>query len=64
MSKKLGRLDFQERAREKQAARDADEADLASGRRSAEEIGRANDMFAALGPGGLRNAKIYFPEKK
>ena len=30
----IGRLDFQQRSREKQAARDADAADLASGRRT------------------------------
>ena len=62
--KKSGHLDFNERAREKQAARDADARDLASGRRSAAEISRSNNMFAALGPSALKNARIIFPEKK
>ena len=62
--KKAGRLNFAERAREKQAARDADAADLASGRRSAAEISHSNNMFAALGPEALRNARMIIPEKK
>jgi hypothetical protein len=57
-------FDFDQRAREKQLMRDADQHDLESGRRSAQEIGEANNMFAALGPGGLRNARIVFPERK
>lgn len=62
--KKAGRLNFAERAREKQAARDADAADLASGRRSEAEISRSNNMFAALGPEALRKARMIIPEKK
>ena len=57
-------FDFDERAREKQRSRDADEADLKSGRRSAIQINVANNMFSALEPGTLRNAKVHFPEAK
>ena len=64
LMKKVGCLDFRERIREKQAARDADAEDLASGRRSAAEISRSNNMFSGLGPGVLRNARVIFPEKK
>ena len=64
MAKKLGVLDLEQRVREKQAQRDADTQDLASGRRSAKEINRANSMFGALDPSVLRNAKIIFPEKR
>lgn len=60
--KKPGRLDFAQRAREKEAARAADAHDLASGRRSAAEIAEANNMFAAFGP-ALRKARIRTPEK-
>lgn len=62
--KKAGRLDFEQRAREKQASRDADEADLKSGRRSAAEISHSNNMFSGLGPSALRNARLIFPEKR
>ena len=58
------RLDFRERVREKEAARDADAEDMASGRRSAAEISRSNNMFSGLGPDALRNARVIFPEKK
>ena len=61
--RKIGRLDFKQRAREKQLARDADAADLASGRRSAEEIARSNSMFGAFDPSVLENARIIHPEK-
>lgn len=64
MPKDPGHLDFQQRAREKQAARDADELALASGRLSAQQINEKNSMFSALGPNALRNAKVIFPEKK
>ena len=64
LMKKGGRLDSSEQAREKQAARDADAHDLASGRRSAAEIQHANNMFSALGPAALRNARVIFPEKE
>ena len=59
-----GRLNPGQRAREKQASRDADQRDLASGRRSAAEISHANNMFSGLGPSALRNARVIFPEKK
>ena len=62
--KKAGHLDFEKRAREKQAARDADEADLVSGRRSGTEISHSNNMFTALGPSALKNARMKIPEKK
>ena len=61
---KFGRLDFEQHAREKQLAREANSRDLESGRRSAEELNRANNIFAALGPAVLRNARIICPEKK
>jgi len=60
---KIGRLDWKQRAREKQLARDADAADLASGRRSAEEIARSNSMFGAFDPSVLQKARIIHPEK-
>jgi hypothetical protein len=62
--KKYGRLDFEQHAREKQLAREADARDLESGRRSAEELNRANNLFAALGPSALRNVRIICPELK
>jgi hypothetical protein len=62
--KKHGRLDFEQRAREKQLAREADEDDLQSGRRSAEEIRQSNSMFAGLDDGVFDRARIIFPEKK
>jgi hypothetical protein len=43
------------RIREKQAARDQDDADLASGRVSAAELARRNDFFVGL---DVRNAEI------
>jgi hypothetical protein len=61
--RKVGRLDFKQRAREKQLARDADEADLASGRSSADEIARSNSMFGAFDPSVLQNGRIIHPEK-
>ena len=61
---KFGRLDFQQRAKEKQRARDADEADLAAGRRSADEISRSNSMFSSLDPSVFKKARIHFPEKR
>ena len=61
---KFGRLDFQQRAKEKQRARDADEADLAAGRRSADEISRSNSMFGSLDPSVFKKARIHFPEKR
>lgn len=64
MATRKGVLDFAARAREKQESRDADAADIASGRRSRAEVNEANSMFAALGSGALRNARIIFPEKK
>lgn len=64
MMRKPGRLDFAERAREKQRARDADAAALASGEKSAAQIDAETNMFAGLPPGVLRNAKVHFPEKK
>lgn len=64
MSEKPGKLDFAQRSREKDAARDIDSRDLASGKRSAEEINAANNMFACLGPHGLRNARLIIPEKE
>ena len=62
--KKPGRLDFKQRAREKQLAREADERDLKSGRRSAEEIRQSNSMFASIGDAAFENARIIFPEKE
>lgn len=62
--KKYGRLDFEQHAREKQLAREADARDLDSGRRSAKELNQANNIFAALGPSALRNVRIICPEKK
>lgn len=62
--KKHGRLDFEQRAREKHLAREADEDDLKSGRRSAEEIRQSNSMFASLDDGVFDRARIIFPEKK
>jgi hypothetical protein len=61
--RKIDRLDFDQRAREKQLARDADEADLGSGRRLADEIARSNSMFGAFDPSVLQNARIIHPEK-
>jgi hypothetical protein len=61
---KIGRLDFKRRAREKQLARDADAADLAAGRRSAEEIRRSNSLFGAFDDSVLENARIIYPEKR
>jgi len=61
---KFGRLDFEQRAREKQLAREADARDLKSGRRSAEEIRQSNSMFAALDDAVFDKARIIFPEKK
>lgn len=62
--KKYGRLDFKQHAREKQLAREADERDLKSGQRSAGELNRANNIFAALGPAARRNVRIICPELK
>ena len=62
--KKSGRLDFEQRAREKQLAREADERDLKSGWRSAEEIRQSNSMFASIGDAAFENARIIFPEKE
>jgi hypothetical protein len=62
--KKEGRLDFAQRAREKQLAREAISRDLKSGRRSAEEINQANNMFAGLDPSVFAKAQVIFPEKK
>ncbi|MGC3998059.1 MAG: hypothetical protein QM767_11440 [Anaeromyxobacter sp.] len=39
---------FQEIQREKQAARDRDQQDVASGRRSVEEVNRRNNLFYGL----------------
>lgn len=64
MANRKGVLDFAARSREKQESRDADAADIASGRRSKAEVQQANSMFAALGAHALRNAKIIFPEKE
>jgi hypothetical protein len=61
---KFGRIDFEQRAREKQLAREADARDLKSGRRSAEEIRQSNSMFAALDDAVFDKARIIFPEKK
>jgi hypothetical protein len=61
---KFGRLDFQQRAREKQLAREADARDLESGRRSAEEIRQSNSMFAAIDDAVFDKARILFTEKK
>lgn len=46
------RYDPRERAREKQAARDADERALAANPELAEEIRRANEVFAPLAASG------------
>jgi hypothetical protein len=62
--KKHGRLDFEQRAREKRLAREADENDLISGRRSAEEIRNSNSMFAGLDDVVFDKARIIFPEGK
>lgn len=62
--KSVGHLDSAQSAREKQASRDKDARDLASGRRDRAEIGQANGMFAAFGPSALRNARVIFPEKR
>jgi len=62
--KKHGRLHFEKRAREKQLAREADEDDLKSGRRSAEDIRQSNSMFAALDDDVFDQVRIIFPEKK
>jgi hypothetical protein len=43
-----GRFDPDLRAQEKQASRAADERDLSSGRRSAEQLRRENELFAAF----------------
>ena len=64
LMKKPDRLDYERRAREKQLARDADERDLKSGRRSAEEIRQSNSMFASIGDAAFDNARIIFPEKE
>ena len=62
--KKYGRLDFEQHAREKQLAREADARDLESGRRSAQELNQANNIFVALGPSVRRNVRVICPEKK
>ena len=62
MMGKLGRPDWMQRAREKQLARIADEADLASGRRLAKAVARTNSMFGPLDPWVLKNARIIHPE--
>ena len=62
--KKYGRLDPEQRAREKQLAREADERDLKSGRRSADEIRQSNSMFASIGDAAFEKARIIFPEKE
>ena len=62
--KKHGRLNFEKREREKQLAREADEDDLKSGRRSAEEIRQSNSVFAALDDAVFDQVRIIFPEKK
>lgn len=41
--------DPDERAREKQAARERDRADVESGRRSADEVNRANSLADRIG---------------
>lgn len=64
MAKKPGRLDFDDRSRAKQAARDADAHDLASGKLSKAALNRKNSMFGGFGEGILRNARIIFPEKE
>lgn len=56
------RLDFKQRAREKQLAREADARDLASGRRSAQEIRDANSMFAGLDDSAFDSARIIYPK--
>lgn len=62
--KKHGRLNFEKREREKQLAREADEDDLKSGRRSAKEIRQSNSVFAALDDAVFDQVRIIFPEKK
>ena len=64
MVTKPGRLDSHERAREKQASRDADAHDLATGRRTAAEISKTNSIFGGFEEGALRKARVIFPEKK
>ena len=49
-----GRVDVSVRAREKQASRAADERDLRSGRRSAEQVRQENELFAAF----ARSARV------
>jgi len=44
-----GYYDPVERRREKQADREQDEADLASGRKTAEQLQQENSMFSQLG---------------
>jgi len=51
-------FDPAERIREKQRARDRDDADLASGRASAAEVQRRNSFAAGL---DLVNAEIHVP---
>lgn len=46
MQSKDDRFDPRVRAQEKQASRVADERDLNSGRKSAEELRRENELFA------------------
>jgi hypothetical protein len=62
-SMKVGRLNFRQRAEEKQRARDADAADLAAGRCSREDLIRSNSIFGG-DPSILENARIIFPEKR
>lgn len=59
-----GRLEFEKHAREKQLAREADARDLESGRCSADELNRANNIFEALGPAARRRVRIIAPELK
>jgi hypothetical protein len=49
---------FEQRAREKQAARDKDERDLAEGRITKEELQKKNTLFA------FPNARVNFRKSK
>lgn len=53
--------DPKQRAADKQAAREKDDADLRAGRVSREELSKRNGFFSSL---DLVNAKIVLPRRK
>lgn len=58
MSYRVGVLDQDARARQKQAGRDRDAARLRSGEISREQLTRGNDFFSALPIGTFRMVSV------